>query len=90
MNRLDYRVAFGFLMVALAFWGCNSGAEKDQKAVVPISSGSVLGYVDDGVFTFKGMPYAQAERFMPPQEPGAWEGVRESKTFSPIAMQVNS
>src|SRR5690625_2006240 len=61
-----------------------------QEPIVKISSGAVLGRVDDGVYAFKGIPYAQAERFMPPQPPDSWDGVRDATRFGPIAMQVNS
>src|SRR5690625_7107407 len=49
-----------------------------QEPIVKISSGAVLGRVDDGVYAFKGIPYAQAERFMPPQPPDSWDGVRDA------------
>lgn len=61
-----------------------------QEPIVKISSGAVLGRIDDGVYAFKGIPYAQAERFMPPKKPDAWDGVRDATEFGPIAMQVNS
>lgn len=65
-------------------------AASDQAPVVKISSGAISGRIDDGVYAFKGIPYAQAERFMPPEKPDVWEGVREATEFGPIAMQVNS
>src|SRR5690606_274701 len=37
---------------------------------------------------FKGIPYAQAERFMPPQDPEPWEEVRPCNEFGPVARQV--
>src|SRR5690625_8025362 len=61
-----------------------------QEPVVTISSGAISGRVDDGVYAFNGIPYAQAERFMPPQPPDSWDGVRDATRFGPIAMQVNS
>src|SRR5690625_6151325 len=33
-----------------------------QEPVVTISSGAISGRVDDGVYAFKGIPYAQADR----------------------------
>jgi para-nitrobenzyl esterase len=63
---------------------------QDQKPIVKTIYGSISGSVEEGVFSFKGIPYAKAERFMPPQKPDAWEGVREYTKFGPIAMQVNS
>ncbi|WP_340113245.1 carboxylesterase/lipase family protein [Maribellus mangrovi] len=47
-------------------------------------SGDVIGYVHDGVFNYKGIPYAKAERFMPPQKPDKWEGVRSSRSYGPV------
>lgn len=35
-------------------------------AVVQTQAGKVQGYVQNGVVTYKGIPYATAERFMPP------------------------
>src|SRR5690606_18629716 len=52
--------------------------------------GAISGSIDDGIYSFKGIPYAQADRFMPPQKPETWQGVREHTEFGPIAMQVNS
>jgi para-nitrobenzyl esterase len=62
----------------------------NQEPIVKTIYGSISGSVDDGVFSFKGIPYAKAERFMPPQAPDAWFGVRGHTKFGPIAMQVNS
>lgn len=49
--------------------------------------GVIEGYLDDDVFTFKGIRYAKAERFMPPQAPDIHEGVRMCKLYGPKAMQ---
>jgi len=59
----------------------------ENIAVVSTQSGDVRGYIDNGVFAFKGIPYAQADRFMPPQAPDKWEGVRQSTIYGPQAMQ---
>jgi para-nitrobenzyl esterase len=47
-------------------------------------SGDVIGYVHKGVYHFKGIPYAKAERFMPPAKPDPWEGVRSSRSYGPV------
>ena len=52
--------------------------------------GTVEGYLDDDVYTFKGIRYAKAERFMPPQAPDRFEGVRMCKLYGPKAPQTNS
>jgi para-nitrobenzyl esterase len=52
------------------------------KNVVEITSGKVRGFVRNGIFTFKGMPYAASTaghaRFMAPAKPTPWAGVRSS------------
>ena len=47
-------------------------------AVVPTESGKVRGYIHNGTYTFKGIPYAKADRFMAPPNriPGQTCGVQ--------------
>jgi len=59
-------------------------ASGKDVAVTQTESGKVRGYVHNGIFTYKGIPYAQAERFMAPVKPKAWEGVRSSMTYGPV------
>ena len=59
----------------------------EKIAVVSTQCGDVRGYIDDGVYAFKGIPYAKAERFMPPQPPDKWDGVRQCTIYGPQAMQ---
>jgi len=77
------------LIIGFCLTACTS-TQQPKKPVVKTSYGLISGSVEDGVYSFKGVPYAQAERFMPPRAPEAWEGVREHTQFGPIAMQVNS
>ena len=58
-----------------------------KAATVQTVSGPVAGYVDDGVFTFKGIPYAKAERFMPATDPDPWTEVRHSRAYGPTCPQ---
>ena len=55
-----------------------SDCSTPHSAIVPTRYGKVRGYVSDGVFTFKGVPYgdttAGANRWLRPQPPKAWEG----------------
>ena len=59
---------------------------------VQTSSGAVRGYVEDKVHVFKGVPYgastAGAQRFMPPQKPQPWTGVREAFELGARAPQI--
>ncbi|GAB4002707.1 carboxylesterase/lipase family protein [Spirosoma daeguense] len=53
-------------------------------AVVSTESGKVRGYIHNAVYTYKGIPYAKAERFMAPTKPDSWTGVRSSLTYGPV------
>ena len=58
-----------------------------NAAVVATCYGKVSGYVDDGVFIFKGIPYAKARRFMAPEAPDRWEGIRPARVYGPASPQ---
>ncbi|MCY3857687.1 MAG: carboxylesterase family protein [Gammaproteobacteria bacterium] len=45
----------------------------EDLAVVATASGSVRGYISSDIFTFKGIRYARAERFLPPEPPEPWD-----------------
>jgi hypothetical protein len=47
---------------------------SSTDAIVDTESGRVRGYIRSGTFTFKGIPYATAERFMPSEKPAPWNG----------------
>lgn len=76
--------------MAFVLTGAISSAQTEIKtgenvAVTTTESGKVRGYIHNGIFTYKGIPYAQAERFMAPEKPTPWEGVRSSTTYGPVA-----
>ena len=49
---------------------------NSDDALVKTAAGTVCGYIEDGIYTFKGIDYAQARRFEAPQDPEPWEGVQ--------------
>ena len=59
-----------------------------QATVVQTVSGKVAGYVDGGIYTYKGIPYAKAERFMAPAPADPWEGIRSSRAYGPTCPQA--
>ena len=58
-----------------------------ESTLVQTDKGKVAGYIDNGIYTYKGIPYAKAERFMAPQPADSWEGVRSSRAYGPTAPQ---
>ena len=76
------------MIIAAAVLLCACGSDRQGAVPGPITtgedcivstvSGKILGYNDAGIYTFKGVPYAKAERFMPPQAPDKWEGIRKN------------
>lgn len=63
-----------------------------EKMIVNVTGGMIEGYTDeDGVNTFKGIPYAAPPvgdlRFCPPQPVIPWDGILECKEYGPIAVQ---
>ncbi|GAB3170828.1 carboxylesterase/lipase family protein [Telluribacter humicola] len=55
-----------------------------EQAIVTTEYGKLRGYQQNGTYTFKGIPYAKAERFRAPQKPDAWQGVRSSLSYGPV------
>jgi para-nitrobenzyl esterase len=54
------------------------------------TAGRVRGFVDGGMYAFKGIPYGAdtaPRRFMPPVAPKPWTGTREAREFGPRAPQ---
>ncbi len=58
-----------------------------SKTVVETESGKVRGFVNRGVWVFRGIPYAEptggANRFLPPVKAKPWAGVRSCLTYGP-------
>ncbi|WP_318312740.1 carboxylesterase/lipase family protein [Flagellimonas crocea] len=54
-------------------------------AVTDTESGKVRGFIQNGIYTYKGIPYATAKRFMPATKVQPWEGIRSSTTYGPVA-----
>ena len=63
----------------------------DDIAVTQTQYGQVQGYILDDVYTYLGIPYgastAGENRFMPPQEPASWEGIRPAMFYGNDAPQ---
>ena len=56
---------------------------KDSP-VVDVKQGKIKGYFFDGVYRFLGVPYAKAQRFMMPEEPDHWDGIKDCLAYGKI------
>ena len=59
-----------------------------KVAVVETESGKIQGFVHTGTYTYRGIPYARAERFMPPTKVPKWEGTRTALTYGNTCPQI--
>ena len=96
MNLRTLTAAAAILLLSASSC-CNSSQKQEEKSselqtsaqstLVQTDKGQVAGYIDNGIYTYKGIPYAKAERFMAPQPADSWDGVRSSRAYGPTAPQ---
>ena len=64
---------------------------NNKQAIVKSKNGMLEGELKDGIFVFKGIPYAAPPigdlRWMPPQPVKPWGGTRPAKKYGAIAPQ---
>jgi para-nitrobenzyl esterase len=64
---------------------------ESERAIVQTKAGKIEGRYEEGVFVFKGVPYAAPPvgdlRWLPPRRVSAWDGVRPAFSFGSIAPQ---
>ena len=89
------------MAAAVVIAGCSNAAGQSSAQLEPhpgaitagpetqvtTTAGTYEGFLDGDVYTFRGIQYAKAERFMPPQDPDKFEGVRMAKLYGPKAPQ---
>lgn len=102
-NRRSFLTALGAGCAALrTSWAQSRSESRSGLAgggdgrqlfwTVETTSGKVQGIANTGIKEFKGIPYGaptgDKNRYMPPQKPAAWTGVRECFGHSPICPQT--
>lgn len=61
----------------------------DDRTIVSTAAGQVRGYMTDGIYTYHGIPYAQAdERFVQAGAVTPWEGVRDAVQYGSTSPQA--
>ncbi|HEY78290.1 MAG TPA: carboxylesterase family protein, partial [Dehalococcoidia bacterium] len=62
-----------------------------KDIVVETRYGKVRGTTENGVYSFKGIPYGGptggANRFMPPTPPEPWPGIKDATEYGPSCWQ---
>jgi para-nitrobenzyl esterase len=73
-------VVLGFSLVA------ESQVQSGETiAVTNTESGKARGYVSNNIFVYKGIPYAEADRFEAPRKTEPWTGIRDFLVWGPVA-----
>ncbi len=74
--------------------GGDSGSGSMAEPITDTATGRVRGILENGVYSFKGVPYgastAGSARFMPPIKPASWSGVRDALDFGPRSPQIRA
>jgi para-nitrobenzyl esterase len=88
------KTKFGLLpLLTLALGLVSSLFAAEPPKVEPLATttaGKISGYIDQGIFAFKGIPYGgdtALRRFKAPVPPAPWTDVRACTDFGPMAIQ---
>ena len=87
---------FSVVAVILTTTGATSvtvaASSFEGAPIVTIDGGAVRGVAVAGGYAFRGLPYAAAPignlRWLPPQPPAEWQGVRDATAFAPSCPQT--
>lgn len=82
------------MAVMLAAMVCASASVQAENAdpfvasaaagIVKTEAGQLQGCIRHGIYTYQGVPYAKAERFMMPAKVEKWDGIRAALTYGEI------
>jgi para-nitrobenzyl esterase len=76
--------------------GCRKEEDKEAPPSDPLvktSYGRIRGYINNGIYTFRGVRYGAStsgeNRFMPPKPPEPWTEIRDTSSYGYRAPQTN-
>ncbi|MDH3371811.1 MAG: carboxylesterase family protein [Gammaproteobacteria bacterium] len=79
------------ILMALLTSCTNTNSDTDETYIsslgsttVQTAAGRLIGSLQGGIYNFRGIPYARAERFMLPEPAAAWDGIRPAVTYGEI------
>ncbi|MEL6256192.1 MAG: carboxylesterase family protein, partial [Bacteroidota bacterium] len=79
------------ILILLLGYSLFAQPDQEHELVLELKQGKIKGSYDSGIHIFKGIPFAQPPigelRWKAPQDPLAWEGIKELTSFGPRAMQ---
>lgn len=90
IKNLLLNIAVGFLPTTMFAQNSIPGYTintNTEASTVATQYGNVAGYIENGIYNYKGIPYAQAERFEEAHAPKTWNGVRSSRHYGPTCPQ---
>lgn len=92
---VGFKMAFSVLIGVVLCASCNSARRGSvqqavgEKVYAPTSEGEIIGEVSpSGVYVFKGVPYATAERFMAPEAAPKRHEALDCTTYGAVPPQV--
>lgn len=88
---MSVRILLTAAVAAAAFLTTAFAPPPAERPTVRAPAGAVQGRADDGIETFKGIPYAAPpvgqNRWRPPAPIAAWSGVRDGSDYGPACIQ---
>lgn len=85
MKNITFKLLVFGMSCMISFLHAQEIQTGTTIAVTSTNSGKVRGYIINGIVTYKGIPYAKANRFETAVKPEAWEGVRSSTMYGAVA-----
>jgi para-nitrobenzyl esterase len=89
MNRRSFLALTGLTFGGVA--ARTPALSAGRQTTLETTAGKIRGYVDEGVYIFKGVRYgastAGTARFLPPARPKPWAGIQDATRYGPRAPQ---